>query len=80
MRFLHGSRYLENIEAKWNQPGRVDDEPINDVQFDPRVAELFPRVGKLVGGSSRYTLTPIEKLQAHRHVLTNCPVVEDYLM
>ncbi|CAJ2636422.1 unnamed protein product [Trifolium pratense] len=32
-----------------------------------------------IGGSSYYTLTPIEKLQAHRHVLTNCPIVDDYL-
>jgi hypothetical protein len=73
------SRYLENIETKWNQTSRVDDEPIYDIQTDSRVAELFPRVGKPIGGSSYYTLTPIEKLQAHRHVLTNCPIVDDYL-
>ncbi|CAI8608944.1 unnamed protein product [Vicia faba] len=73
------SRYLENIETRWNQPGRVDDEPIDDIQTASRVAELFPRVGKPVGGSSYYTLTPTEKLQAHRHVLTNCPIVDDYL-
>ncbi|XP_050891314.1 uncharacterized protein LOC127096820 [Lathyrus oleraceus] len=73
------SRYIENIETRWNQPGRVDDEPIGDIQTGSRVTELFPRVGKHVGGSSYYTLTPIEKLQAHRHVLTNCPIVDDYL-
>ncbi|XP_058770484.1 uncharacterized protein LOC131644106 isoform X1 [Vicia villosa] len=73
------SRYLENIETRWNQPGRVDDDPIGDIQTSSSVAELFPRVGKPVGGSSYYTLTPIEKLQAHRHVLTNCPIVDDYL-
>ncbi|CAI8588911.1 unnamed protein product [Vicia faba] len=73
------SRYLENIETRWNQPGRVDDDPIDDIQTASRVAELFPRVGKPVGGSSYYTLTPTEKLQAHRHVLTNCPIVDDYL-
>ncbi|CAI8593444.1 unnamed protein product [Vicia faba] len=71
--------YLENIETRWNQPGRVDDDPIDDIQTASRVAELFPRVGKPVGGSSYYTLTPTEKLQAHRHVLTNCPIVDDYL-
>ncbi|CAI8590840.1 unnamed protein product [Vicia faba] len=73
------SRYLENIETRWNQPGRVDEDPIDDIQTASRVAELFPRVGKPVGGSSYYTLTPTEKLQAHRHVLTNCPIVDDYL-
>ncbi|CAI8606852.1 unnamed protein product [Vicia faba] len=73
------SRYLENIETRWNQPGRVDDDPIDDIQTASRVAELFLRVGKPVGGSSYYTLTPTEKLQAHRHVLTNCPIVDDYL-
>lgn len=73
------SRYLENIETRWNQPGRVDDDPIDDIQTASRVAELFPRVGKPVGGSSYYTLTPTEKLQTHRHVLTNCPIVDDYL-
>ncbi|XP_058740977.1 uncharacterized protein LOC131613315 [Vicia villosa] len=57
------SRYLENIETRWNQPGRVDDDPIGDIQTGSRVAELFPRIGKPVGGSSYYTLTPIEKLQ-----------------
>ncbi|CAK8536725.1 unnamed protein product [Lathyrus sativus] len=73
------SRYLENIETRWNQPGRVDDDPIGDIQTGSRVAELFPIFGKPVGGSSYYTLTPIEKLQAHRHILTNCPIVDDYL-
>ncbi|CAI8610058.1 unnamed protein product [Vicia faba] len=77
--FTFCSRYLENIETRWNQPGRVDDDPIGDIQTGSRVVELFPRVGKPVGGSSYYTLTPIEKLQAHRHVLTNCPIVDDYL-
>jgi hypothetical protein len=72
------SRYLDNIETRWNRPSRVDDEP-NDIQSQSRVAELFPNVGKPIGGSSIYTLTPLEKLQAHRHVLTNCPAVDFYL-
>ncbi|KAI5400917.1 hypothetical protein KIW84_065672 [Lathyrus oleraceus] len=73
------SRYLENIDARWIQPRRVDDDPIGDIQTGSRVSELFPRVGKPVGGSFYYTLTPIEKLQPHRHVLTNYPIVDDYL-
>lgn len=31
------SRYIENIETRWNQPGRVDDEPIGDIQTGSRV-------------------------------------------
>lgn len=73
------SRYLDNIETRWNRPARVDDEPLDDIQPCSRVAELFPRVGKSIGGSSFYTLTSTEKLQAHRHVLTNCPIIEPYL-
>lgn len=72
------SRYLDNIETRWNRPRRVDDVP-NDIQPKTRVAELFPQIGKPVGGSSYFTLTSTEKLQAHRHVLTNCPLVDPYL-
>ncbi|XP_029130648.1 uncharacterized protein LOC114917000 [Cajanus cajan] len=73
------SRYLDDIETKWNRIGRVDDEAFKDTQPKSRVAKLFPRVGKPIGASSYYTLTPMEKLQAHRHVLTNCPLVDSYL-
>jgi hypothetical protein len=55
------SRYLENIETRWNRSARVDDRP-NDAQPCSRVAELFPQVGRLVGGSSYFTLTSTEKL------------------
>uniref|UniRef100_A0A151UG06 DUF4218 domain-containing protein n=1 Tax=Cajanus cajan TaxID=3821 RepID=A0A151UG06_CAJCA len=48
-------------------------------QSESQIGELFPVVGKPVGGSSFFTLTPKEKLQALRHVLTNCPVVDYYL-
>ncbi|KAK7311167.1 hypothetical protein RJT34_09123 [Clitoria ternatea] len=73
------SRYLDNIETRWNRPARVDDRHDDDTQPTSRAAELFPHVGKPVGGSSYFTLTSVEKLQAHRHVLTNCPVVDCYL-
>ncbi|KAK2368692.1 hypothetical protein QL285_081869 [Trifolium repens] len=72
------SRYLDDIETRWNRRGRVDDEP-NDEQPQSRMSELFPLIGKPVGGSSYFTLTRREKLQAHRHVLTNCPVVDYYI-
>ncbi|CAL5185969.1 unnamed protein product [Lathyrus oleraceus] len=73
------STYLESTGITLNQPGRVNDDPIGDIQTGSCVAEIFPRIGKPVGGSSYYTKTPIEKLQAHRHVLTHCPIVDDYL-
>ena len=72
------SRYQDNIETRWNRPGRVDDAP-HDIQSKSRVIELFPQVGKPVGGFSYFTLTFTENLQAHRHVLTNYPAVDCYL-
>lgn len=72
------SRYLDDIETRWNRVGRVDDEPIN-IQPKTRIDELFPQEGKPVGGCSHFTLTSTEKLQAHRHVLTNCSAVDPYL-
>lgn len=72
------SRYLDNIETRWNRPGRVDDGP-NDIQSNSRVVELFPQIGKPIGGSSYFSLTFTEKLQAHRHVLTNCPAIDYYI-
>ena len=72
------SRYLENIETRWNRPRHVNDE-VNIMQPRSRIAELFPEVGLPVGGFSYVTLTQNEKLKAHRHVLTNCPAVDYYL-
>ena len=51
------SRYLDDIETRFNRSGRVDDEAIDERQVDSQVAELFPQVGKQVGGCSYYTLT-----------------------
>ncbi|XP_020968062.1 uncharacterized protein LOC110267222 [Arachis ipaensis] len=72
------SRYLENIETRWNRPRRVDDEPTHE-ESNPWLDTLFPKVGKPLGVSSYFTLTATEKLQAHRHVLTNCSIVDNYL-
>ncbi|XP_061374183.1 uncharacterized protein LOC133316451 [Gastrolobium bilobum] len=72
------SRYIDNIETRWNRPGRVDDVP-NDAQDKSQMDEIFPRVGKPIGASSYFNLTSMQRLQAHRHVLTNCPLVETYV-
>ncbi|XP_061355874.1 uncharacterized protein LOC133300365 [Gastrolobium bilobum] len=72
------SRYLDNIETRWNRTSRVDDAHV-DTQPQTRVEELFPQVGKPIGASTFFNLTNMERLQVHRHVLTNCPLVERYL-
>ncbi|XP_072052487.1 uncharacterized protein [Arachis hypogaea] len=70
-------RYLDNVESRINQPLRVDDR-LRELMPDES-ATMFPEVGKAVGAASFYTLTPIEKFQAHRHVLVNCLAVEKFL-
>ncbi|XP_061360965.1 uncharacterized protein LOC133304904 [Gastrolobium bilobum] len=72
------SRYLDDIETRFNRPDRVDDAP-NQKLPKTRVHESFPQVGKPVGGSLYFNLTPMEMLQAHRHVLINCSTVDPYL-
>jgi len=49
------SRYLDNeIETRFNRGGCVDDVPFESS------STLFPNIGKPIGGSSYFTLTPIE--------------------
>uniref|UniRef100_A0A151UET9 DUF4218 domain-containing protein n=1 Tax=Cajanus cajan TaxID=3821 RepID=A0A151UET9_CAJCA len=71
------SRYIEDIETRFNKPKRVCDDPIdNDTSF---MSSIFPQIGKLVGVCSMFTLTPMKKLQAHRYVLLNCTIVTPFL-
>jgi len=70
------SRYLDGIETVFNRLHRVDDEP-NNVSCN--VSTLFPPIGKPVGSFTYFTLSTKEKLQAHRHVLTNCPIVDPFI-
>ncbi|XP_016165194.1 uncharacterized protein LOC107607806 [Arachis ipaensis] len=71
------SRYLDNIETRINRPGRVDDEPI-DVRHNSGES-MFPAIGKALGAVSHFELSPMEKHQAHRHVLVNCDAVVPFL-
>ncbi|XP_029145781.2 uncharacterized protein [Arachis hypogaea] len=71
------SRYLDNIETRINRPGQVDDEPV-DIPHNSRES-IFPAIGKALGAFSHFELTPMEKHQAHRHVLVNCDVVVPFL-
>ncbi|BAT75953.1 hypothetical protein VIGAN_01389200 [Vigna angularis var. angularis] len=70
------SRYLDGIETVFNRLRRVDDEPSIG---SCTVSTLFPPIGKAVGGFTYFTLSEKEKLQAHRHVLTNSAIVDPFL-
>lgn len=70
------SRYLDGIETVFNRLHRVNDEP---AIVPSNENTLFPLVGKPVGGFTYFTLSTKEKLQAHRHVLTNCTIVDPFL-
>ncbi|XP_052732434.1 uncharacterized protein LOC128196236 [Vigna angularis] len=70
------SRYLDGIETVFNRLRRVDDEPSIGSCI---VSTLFPSIGKAVGGFTYFTLSEKEKLQAHRHILTNSAIVDPFL-
>lgn len=71
------SRYIEDIETRFNRPGRVCDVP-NENEFS-FASSIFPQLGKPVGASSMFTLTQMQKLQAHRYVLLNCSIVAPFV-
>ena len=65
----------EEIETKFNRQSRVDDKK----QLEGEIETMFPRIGKSVGASSYFNLTPLEMMQAHRHVLINCSEVDRFV-
>ncbi|XP_016170778.1 uncharacterized protein LOC107613333 [Arachis ipaensis] len=71
------SRYLDNIETRINRPARVDDRPV-DVTNNTG-CNMFPEIGKASGAISHFVLTPMERDQAHRHVLVNCEAVAPFI-
>jgi len=40
---------------------------------------IYPQIGRLVESSSTFTLTLLEKIQAHRYLLLNCSKVQPYV-
>ncbi|KAJ1375745.1 putative transposase, Ptta/En/Spm, plant [Sesbania bispinosa] len=60
-----------------NRGRRVDDIP-PDIGT-PQTSSIYPQLGRPVGSSSTFTLTPIEKIQGHRYLLLNCPLVKPYI-
>ncbi|XP_072054334.1 uncharacterized protein [Arachis hypogaea] len=75
------SRYLEdgNIETRFNRPRRNDDQNENTSSSCSTVlSKIFPALGISRGAHKICSLTPTEKLQAHRYVLTNCSLVDKF--
>ncbi|XP_060171296.1 uncharacterized protein LOC132602472 [Lycium barbarum] len=70
------SRYFEDVETRMNRPRRVDDKP-DDVGYHEKET-MFPKIGKSVAGSY-FKLPSMQKQQAHRHVLINCPAVDPFI-
>ncbi|CAN0899178.1 hypothetical protein LINGRAHAP2_LOCUS20122, partial [Linum grandiflorum] len=65
----------DHVETRWNRDNRVSNAPDAPV----RDTEVTFSVGKPVGARQMFKLTETEMLQAHRHVLVNCPIVEPYM-
>ncbi|KAK7306021.1 hypothetical protein VNO77_43935 [Canavalia gladiata] len=67
----------EEVESRMNRGRRVDDRP-NDNDTS-QISSIYPQFRRPIGNSSTYTLTPLEKIQAHRYLLLNCPKVKSYI-
>ena len=70
------SQYMEGMKTRTNRPSRVDDS------FNTNISELntlFPPIGRVVSAASTFEMSTIERTQAHRYVLFNCPQVQPYI-
>nr|XP_025625964.1 uncharacterized protein LOC112718415 [Arachis hypogaea] len=75
------SRYLEEdeIETRFNRPNRNDDQIDNTPSSCSNIlSQIFPARGSPRGSQKISLLTPIEKTQAHRYVLTNCSLLDKF--
>ncbi|XP_016482962.1 uncharacterized protein LOC107803711 [Nicotiana tabacum] len=71
------SRYIEDIEARFNRPRHVRDDP--NVTEPSGRSSIFPQLGKPASASVTFLLTHIQKLQSHRYVLLNCAIVTPFV-
>ncbi|XP_016185353.1 uncharacterized protein LOC107626983 [Arachis ipaensis] len=71
------SRYLDNTETRIKRPAQVDDRSV-DIANNAGCTK-FPENGKASGAVSHFALTPMERDQAHRHVLVNCEAVAPFI-
>ena len=65
----------EEVESRLNRSRRVDDCP-NESEH---LQIVYPQIGRSVGSSSIFTLTPLEKIQTHRYLLLNYSKVQPYV-
>ncbi|XP_060171665.1 uncharacterized protein LOC132602887 [Lycium barbarum] len=71
------SRYMEDIETRFNRPRRVCDDP-NDIE-PSGTSSIFPQLGKPASAPENLLLTHMQKLHAHRYVLLNCAIVMPFV-
>ena len=64
----------EEVESRLNRSWRVDDR-LNESEH---LQIIYPQIGRSVGSSSTFTLTTLEKIQAHRYLLLNCSKVQPF--
>ncbi|CAN1777819.1 hypothetical protein LINPERHAP1_LOCUS14199 [Linum perenne] len=74
--FTFTSQYFDDdVSTRWNREKRVAVAP-----EDPNgESDVIFSVGTPIGDGHTFTLTPMQMLQAHRHVLVNCSIVEPFL-
>ncbi|CAL9234078.1 unnamed protein product, partial [Arabidopsis halleri] len=72
------SMYLDGIETRFNRIGRVNDLPMSTHNLTPesQIPNVFPSLGRYIGGSQYATLSPTERQQAHRYILICCPFLD----
>ncbi|XP_065871602.1 uncharacterized protein [Euphorbia lathyris] len=72
---LFCSKYLHDIETRFNQPDRNTDEEDNDYQG----LSIFAPIGIPLGKAKLRSLTKEELTQVREYVLKNCDEAQEYL-
>jgi len=67
--------YME-VETISNRPSRVDDSCNTDM---PQLSTIFQPIGSVVSVSSTFEMSTMQRTQAHRYVLLNCPEVTPFI-
>ena len=65
------------METRFNKPSHVCDDMNNNNHCE--MSSIFLQLGKPIRASSTFTLTQMEKLQAHQYVLLNCEIVMPFV-
>lgn len=71
---IFASRYMDDVETRFNRPGRVNDEWESDIPM----FSWLPKVGRPLQGFDRVDFDAMELKQAHRYVVTNCRRLDNY--